>query len=89
MAQAVEAAEGRGSPPPELQMAWRCERWNALPDAGGIYDQDAQLMTRMDALQNVYKTVTRVRSMKGEQIHQLTDHERRLLRALMDEGIFS
>jgi len=68
-------------------MAWQCERWNALPEAGGLFDQDAKLMTRMTALSNIYATVARYRSLVGREIHSLKGSERRLLGMLHDEGM--
>jgi hypothetical protein len=68
-------------------MSWNCERWKTLPDAGGLYDQDYQLMHRMNALTNVYNAVQRIKSLKGTQIHTLTDSERMILRYLMDNRI--
>ena len=81
------AAEGDGPPPPELRLAWQCQRWGGLPDAGGIYDQDAELLYRMTALNNVYRVVSRVGSMVGKEIHKLTSGERKLLKWLRDEDL--
>lgn len=58
-----------------------------LPDAGGVLDQDYGLMYRMRSLQNIYRTVSRLRNLKGKDIHSLTDSERRLLRGLRDLGL--
>ena len=44
-------------------------------------------MARMNALENVYRAVARVRNMQGAEIHQLTGQERGILKWLMDEGI--
>ena len=88
MAQAVAVAEGDGALPAELRLAWDCERWSALPDAGGVMDQDAMLMHRMAALSNVYAAVVRARNAQGKEIHQLTRQERRILKWLMDEALW-
>ncbi len=48
---------------------------------------DYGLVHRMKAADNVYRVVNRLRNAHGEQIHGLTDSERILLRALMDNGI--
>jgi hypothetical protein len=53
---AADYAEGEGEPPPELKTAMMCERWNTLPEAGGLLDQPAGLMERMTVLSNVNKT---------------------------------
>ena len=81
------AAVTDGSPPNELKMAWQCERWHALPDAGGIMDQDFVLMQRMATLSNIYNAVSAWRNATGERVHLLSDHTRRLLRWLLDIGI--
>jgi len=70
-------------------MAWRCKSWNALPEAGGMMDQDARLMYRMGVLERIYKTIARYRSMRGEQIHTLTDGERDILRWLIKIGAWN
>lgn len=45
------------APPKELYLAWHCERWNALPHAGGIMDQPAGLLDKMAYAQNVYNVI--------------------------------
>lgn len=61
---AADYAEGREgvSPPPELQLAWNCKTWGALPNGGGLLDQPAGLVERMTAALNAYDTI---RSMKA------------------------
>lgn len=46
---------GEGEPPPILALAFQCERWNALPCAGGLLDQPAGLLGKMTALSNIYR----------------------------------
>lgn len=48
------AAEGKSEPPPTLRYAWQCERWGALPNAGGLRDQPARMMADMPVAANVY-----------------------------------
>lgn len=43
--------------PLELQLYWRCQRYGVLPEAGGLFDQPAGLMGRMDAVANTYDIV--------------------------------
>lgn len=81
------AATGHGAPPADLLLAWQCERWNTLPEAGGYMDQDYRTVYRMTALANMHRAVVRIKSLSGKDIHKLTDGERRILRALMDNGI--
>lgn len=83
---AVGAAYGKAEPPAELQTAWQCQRWEALPDAGGIYDQDDTLLHRMGALDNIYRTVMKLNSSPGAEIHKLTTSERLTWRWLMEAG---
>lgn len=68
-------------------MAWRCERWHALPESGGVLDQNWSLMQSMAILSNVYNAVERLRSLNGAEIHSLGSTERRILQWLMDEGL--
>ena len=52
---AAAHAEGKGPPPPELELAWQAEAWRALPEAGGLLDQRAGELDRMAAALNVYR----------------------------------
>jgi len=52
---AADAAEGVGGMPAELELGLQCERWNALPEPGGLLDQPLGLLQRMGAAVNVYK----------------------------------
>ena len=54
---AADAAEQSGEPPSELRYAWLCQTWGALPKSGGMDDQDAGQMLRMNALRNVYRVM--------------------------------
>lgn len=74
-------------PPVELRLAWMCEQWKTLPDSGGLYEQDYQTISRMTGLTNVYNTVVKWRNYTGEKIHLLTDHDRSVLRWMLDNGI--
>lgn len=73
-------------PPGELKLAWWCGD-NLLPEVGGVLDQDYGLMQRMNVLHNVYRTVQRVRGMRGAEIHRLTDGERSIIKWLRDDGM--
>jgi len=55
MLAAADAAEGVGGMPAELELGLQCERWNALPEPGGLLDQPLGLLQRMGAAVNVYK----------------------------------
>ena len=83
----METVESDGQPPPELTLALMCQKWNTLPDAGGMYEQDARMMKTMSGVLSVYNTMQRWRTLTGKQIHQLSDGERRILRTLKDMGL--
>ena len=51
---AAACAEGKGPPPPELNLGWEIERFHALPEPGGLRDQIAGEMLRCRAVLNVY-----------------------------------
>lgn len=53
-----------------------------------MYQQDYQLMYTMTGLRNIYRTIAKLRSLRGEQIHSLGDSERRLIGWLMKGGYF-
>ena len=76
-----------GPPPPELSLAWDTERWGVLPDAGGLYDQDYALLRRMKVAANVYAALSGYRNMKGNQIHNMTDAQRRIVAGLRKDGL--
>jgi len=57
MLAAAACAEGKGAPPPELELAWQCDRWHVLPHDGGLVDQPAGLLRRMSTLSSVYQTM--------------------------------
>ena len=59
-----------------------------MPDDGGLFDQDYKLMRQMSGLSGVYNTVTYATNLKGKEIHRLTDSQRRMIRFLMDEGVW-
>jgi hypothetical protein len=54
MLAAADYAEGEGNPPPELKLALSCEYWKCLPYGGGLLDQPAGLIGRMNLSRNVY-----------------------------------
>lgn len=74
-------------PPAELRLAWQCQKWNTLPNDGNLLGQDYLTMHRMTTLSNIQNAVVRIKSLKGKQIHTLTDNERMILRYLMDLGL--
>lgn len=53
----ADTAEGTGPPPPELVLAWQALRWHALPEAGGLRDQRAGEVAKMEAVLSTYDAV--------------------------------
>ena len=76
-----------GAPPPELMLSWDCERWHTLPEAGGLLDQDARLITTMKSLASIYAACSQWFNLKGKDIHRMSEQTRRILRMLLDNGI--
>lgn len=81
------AVDAEAPPPPELSIAWQCKRWGTLPSAGGYFDQDYGLVHTMSVLSNIFDVVTRLRNLKGAQIHSLSSGERRVIKWVLDQGI--
>lgn len=50
-------------------------------------DQDYGQMVRMSTLSNVYNAYSHYRNARGNEIHNLTEGERKILRYLKDSGI--
>lgn len=51
---AAACADGKGPPPPELELAWQARAWSTLPEPGGLRDQRAGELQRMAAVLNTY-----------------------------------
>ena len=76
-----------GEPPPkELILVWDMERWSTLPESGGLLNQDAYVMHISSALQSIYKALSRLKNMKGDQIHDLSESERKIIGNLKRNG---
>jgi len=52
-----------------------------------MFEQSYKRLQNMTVLSNVYSTISHMRNLRGEQIHSLTDAQRRLIRWVMDQGI--
>ena len=83
----MDSVYGDSPPPFELKLGWQCERYRCLPDTGAYFDQDYQLMAHMTGTMNIHNALQRWRGLSGKAIHQLTDGERGILRALKDMGV--
>jgi hypothetical protein len=54
LAAADYGLDSKSPPPPDLELAFACKRWNSLPEAGGLLDQPAGLIQRMTVAENIY-----------------------------------
>lgn len=88
----IEAAvncviDDRTTPPPELELAWLCGEHH-LPKQGGVMDQDYRQLRVMKSLANIFRVVSKFRSLEGERVNtDLTVNERLLLGNLRDMGL--
>ena len=57
-------------PPPALVEAWKCHRWDALPEPGGLRDQPIRLMADMTLCENVYDAIKAWRRSKNWALFQ-------------------
>ena len=57
MREVVRSAEGKAPPPDELKEWWLCEELHVLPEAGGLRDQPAGLLTKMQYIGTVYRAI--------------------------------
>ncbi len=77
----------KATPPPELELAWLCGDYH-LPRSGGVHEQDYTEFTRMRALRNIHRVVSKFRSLQGEAVNTgLTVNERLLLGDLQEQGL--
>jgi hypothetical protein len=67
-------------------MGWLAKTWGALPDAGGLYDQEASLLHRMTVLTNIHSALSSFRERKGAEIHRMPHSERVVIGALRKDG---
>ena len=54
IAAAADAGQYNAPPPRILVTAWHIKRWGALPEAGGLLDQPAGLLSRAGYVLDVY-----------------------------------
>lgn len=84
LAAADFAENPKHKPPPELTLALQCERWGALPEAGGLYDQPAGLLDRMSASLNVYQAFDNWKSRKAGHEKDWTDNNPKAWAVIQD-----
>lgn len=79
--------DDKAEPPPELTLGWLCGEHH-LPSGGAVKDQDYVELKRMKSFVNIYRTVSKFRSLQGERVNtDLTVNERLLLGNLRDRGV--
>lgn len=83
----VASIDGKEDPPPVLRLSWMSRKYSALPEAGGVMDQEYAMLHRMDIVSNVHDSLTRLRSFKGDAIHGMSAGDRRLIKSLRDLGL--
>lgn len=86
---AVDAVDRGGPLPTDVYLDQLSEKYHIPPRTGGLLEQDAGLIYRMNFLSTVYKTVSRLRGMVGAEIHDLSIGERRLIAFLLKENMLS
>lgn len=64
--EAAAAAQYGGEPPPDLELAWVCDKWG-LPDSGAVLDQSVLLLNRMRTAKNVYDAFHSMMNFSGDQ----------------------
>ena len=80
----VASVDDNEDPPPVLRLSWMSRKYSALPNAGGVLDQEYAMLHQMDVVSNVHDTLTRFRGYRGKSIHDMSMSERRLIRSLRD-----
>ena len=80
----VASVDDNEDPPPVLRLSWMSRKYSALPNAGGVLDQEYAMLHQMDVVSNVHDALSRFRGYKGKAIHSMSISERRLIRSLRD-----
>lgn len=84
---AIASGDDTAAAPPELRLFWMCQRYGALPEPGGLFEQDAGLLERMAVLGSTYDAVTHMRSLKGPEIHNMNPSAGRVILWLEKQGV--
>ena len=83
----VASLDGDEDPPPVLRLSWMSKKYGALPEAGGVMDQEYAMLHRMDIVSNIHDAISRLRGFKGDAIHGMSTGDRRLIKSLRDMGL--
>lgn len=88
MIRAAALAAVGGSPPPPLWLLWMTQsNPGALPDAGGLRDQDAQTMASMNACSTIYSAITKLTTPSQESAKSITSDEEHWIEVLQGRGV--
>lgn len=81
----VEAAKGKPNAevPPRLAFAWWCDKYRALPGAGGLSEQDYREMYLNDVLPRIYEAVQHWRTRGGV---GLSESDKKIVNWLVKTG---
>lgn len=63
----------KGQPPYELKLAWQCRQFNCLPMSGGLLNQPAGLIDRMQIAYNIWEAVETRKKYGEEQAKFIKD----------------
>ena len=80
----MQAAKGKGDPPPLLWKKWRCRDWGIPPKMAGIDDQDYAEIHAMDTLETIYEAI---RAWRHAAQHPLDERERSVINWLVKAGV--
>ena len=70
-----------------MRLYWQCQRYQALPEPGGLFDQDGGLLERMAALGSAFDAVQHMRGLKGAEIHNMNPGAGRVIMWLESQGV--
>lgn len=76
---------GEDVTPPELWLAWQIDRWGTEAVLGREA-QSIRLLNTMSVLKAAYGVVRRLRSARGEKIHDLSESDREMIAWFREEG---
>ena len=68
-------------------MRFLCRQHGALPDPGGLRQQEARLVIQMGTCESIYSAVQKYTSLEADQFASLTDREREWLQYLEETGL--
>ena len=84
----ADAAHNGQAPPPifELSLMGLCKTFNCTPSQ--ILDEDADMISKMMTFDNVYNAIKTARSAEGKALHNIPEGYKRIIKNLMEAGIY-